>query len=152
AWLKQTDEAWAKDKEQRENRLEGIRQELLREREGAKPQWYVTSQGQTMVVIPGPVEFLMGSPPTGAGRLGEERQHRERMGRTFAIAAKPLTVKQYREFSKGYEVLKEYAPTEDCPVHGTSWYMAAAYCNWLSAQEGFPKDQWSYETTPEGRV
>ena len=27
---------------------------------------------------------------------------------------------------------------------GVSWYVAAAYCNWLSEQEGLPKDQWCY--------
>ena len=27
---------------------------------------------------------------------------------------------------------------------GVSWYDAAAYCNWLSEQEGLPKDQWCY--------
>jgi formylglycine-generating enzyme required for sulfatase activity len=25
------------------------------------------------------------------------------------------------------------------------WYDAAAYCNWLSKEEGLPEDQWSYE-------
>ena len=25
-----------------------------------------------------------------------------------------------------------------------SWYGAAAYCNWLSEQEGLPRDQWCY--------
>jgi hypothetical protein len=79
-------------------------------------------------------------------------QHRRRTGRTFAIAAKPVPVKQYREFSKGHEVLKEYAPTEDWPAHRVDWYMAAAYCNWFSDQDGIPKGQWCYETTPEGRV
>jgi formylglycine-generating enzyme required for sulfatase activity len=151
-WLAQTEGAWAKDKRQREKRLEGIRREWAGEKDKAKPQWYVNGQGQTMVVIPGPVEFLMGSPPTEEGRQENEIQHRRRIGRTFAIAAKPVTVKQYREFSKGHEVLKEYAPTEDCPAHRVDWYMAAAYCNWLSDQDGIPKGQWCYETTPEGRV
>jgi formylglycine-generating enzyme required for sulfatase activity len=152
AWLAQTDEAWAKDGEQREKRLEGIRQGLAGEKGKAPPQWYVNGQGQTMVVVPGPVEFLMGSPPTEAGRSGNEGQHRERIGRTFALAAKPVTVKQYREFSKGYGVNKQYAPTEDCPVPGTDWYMAASYCNWLSGREGLPRDQWCYETDVLGRV
>ena len=39
-----------------------------KDKEKTPPQWYVNGQGQTMVVIPGPVEFVMGSPPTEAGR------------------------------------------------------------------------------------
>jgi len=27
---------------------------------------------------------------------------------------------------------------------GFTWYIAANYCNWLSEQEGLPKDQWCY--------
>src|SRR5262249_46793026 len=37
----------------------------LREQHRARadgPRWYVNDEGQTMVVLPGPVEFLMGSP------------------------------------------------------------------------------------------
>ena len=29
-------------------------------------------------------------------------------------------------------------------MNGMTWYEAAAYCNWLSEQEGLPKDQWCY--------
>ena len=32
-----------------------------------------------------------------------------------------------------------------------SWYDAAAYCNWLSEQEGLPKDQWCYVPNEEGQ-
>src|SRR5262249_55420407 len=52
-WLKQTQEKWAKDGRQRKQRLNRIRQELARKDPAAKPQWYVTGQGQTMAVIPG---------------------------------------------------------------------------------------------------
>ena len=31
-----------------------------------------------------------------------------------------------------------------------SWYDAAAYCNWLSEQEGIPKLQWCYEPNKDG--
>ena len=68
AWLKQVNEEWAKDKEQRQKRLQGIQQLLTKDKEKTPPQWYVNGQGQTMVVIPGPVEFVMGSPPTEEGR------------------------------------------------------------------------------------
>lgn len=34
----------------------------------------------------------------------------------------------------------------------TTWYQAATYCNWLSKQEGIPKDQWCYETDTTGQV
>ena len=44
-------------------------QALAKDKEKTPPQWYVNGQGQTMVVIPGPVEFVMGSPPTEEGRL-----------------------------------------------------------------------------------
>jgi formylglycine-generating enzyme required for sulfatase activity len=27
---------------------------------------------------------------------------------------------------------------------GFTWYIAAEYCNWLSEQEGLPRDQWCY--------
>ena len=65
-WLKEDNEEWAKDKERREKRLDDIRQSLAKEKENP-PQWYVNGQGQTMVVIPGPVEFLMGSPSRKRG-------------------------------------------------------------------------------------
>ena len=48
-----------------------------------------------MVVIPGPVEFVMGSPSTEAGRQTVELQHKKRIGRTFAIAAKAVTKEQF---------------------------------------------------------
>jgi formylglycine-generating enzyme required for sulfatase activity len=28
------------------------------------------------------------------------------------------------------------------------WYLAAQYCNWLSAQEGIPEEQWVYPKDP----
>ena len=77
AWLKNVNDEWAKGPDQREKRLESIQQLVTTDNERAPPQWYVNGQGQTMVVIPGPVEFIMGSPATEAGRANNEIQHKK---------------------------------------------------------------------------
>ena len=102
-----------------------------------------------MVAIPGPVEFVMGSPPTEVGREGgqmgaTEAQHQIRIGRCFAVAANEVTVEQFLRFRKDHPYSRQFAATADCPVTPVRWYEAAAYCNWLSRQEGMPEDQWCY--------
>jgi formylglycine-generating enzyme required for sulfatase activity len=164
-WLKQVNEAWAKNEKERGRRIEAIRQLVKKEKEKTPPQWYVTSQGQTMVVIPGPVEFLMGSPPTEEGRDVGETQHRRRIRRTYALATKPVTVVEFRQFVKESKLeawfegggqaapmMKQYSPEKDCPMILVDWYRAAAYCNWLSKVEGIPKAEWCYQTDVRGNV
>jgi hypothetical protein len=116
-----------------------------------------------MVVIPGPVEFLMGSPPTENGReAGQESQHKRRIGRPYALAAKAVTVREFRQFLKENKLeawfdaggqaaplMKRYGPDENGPAILMDWYEAAAYCNWLSQQDGIPEDQW--ESVPGER-
>jgi serine/threonine protein kinase/formylglycine-generating enzyme required for sulfatase activity len=145
-WLKRLNEEWAKDKAQREKRLAEIHQLLRKDKEKAPPQWYVNGQGQTMVVIPGSVQFRMGSPMTEACRQPGEIQHTKKIGRTFALATKAVTVEQYRAFVKDYELPPNYTRMPDLPAVRISWYQAAAYCNWLSKQEGLPEEEWCYET------
>jgi formylglycine-generating enzyme required for sulfatase activity len=106
--------------------------------------WYVNGQGQTLVVIPGPVEFRMGSPLSEAGRDDDETPHRRRIERSFAIASKLVTVEEFRRFQKDHTFVERYCPDPSGPVVSVSWYQAAQYCNWLSAREGIPHDQWCY--------
>jgi serine/threonine protein kinase/formylglycine-generating enzyme required for sulfatase activity len=154
-WLTETNAAWAKDQEQRQKRLAGIQQALAKDKEKAPPRWYVNSQGQTVVVLAGPMEFTIGSPPTEAGRGGgaegtNEKQVKKLIKRSFAIAAKEVTVAQFLAFRKDhpYAYAKEYARTLDCPVNLVTWYDAAAYCNWLSDQEGLER---CYEPNAQGQ-
>jgi formylglycine-generating enzyme required for sulfatase activity len=151
AWLKGVNEEWAKDKVRREKTLRAC---LI---PGAKPHWYINAEGQTMVVIPGPIEFVMGSPMTEVGRMDSEHQHKRRINRTFAIAAKPVTDGEFQKyhqavFKRVHDAERRYTQNEHCPVNYTTWHQAAAYCNWLSKKEGVDKGQWCYETNANGQV
>jgi formylglycine-generating enzyme required for sulfatase activity len=163
AWLQQVNDAWAKDRVKGEGWwVEGKDKAsgpATRHRPPTTPGWYVTSQGQTMVVIPGPVDFAMGSPPSEEGHMPEETQHKRRIGRTFAVAAKPVTVGEFRRFlrenrledwfeggGRAAPLMKKYSPDENGPIILVDWYRAAQYCNWLSQQERIPEEQWCYET------
>jgi formylglycine-generating enzyme required for sulfatase activity len=99
--------------------------------------WYVNGQGQTMVLVrPGEFE----TNPSSV----EGKPLRVRVERPFALAAREVTVAEFLRFRKDHQHNKEFAPTEDCPVNMVSWYDAAAYCNWLSKEEGIAEDQWCY--------
>lgn len=145
-WLLQVDQEWANDKEHRQERIRGIVANLTKEEGQALPQWYVTSQCQTMVVIAGPVEFLMGSRDPGL----ESSQHRHRIRRPFAISATPVTERQCRR--KDQPRAEDKGSHLDHPAVYKSWFEAAFYCNWLSEQEGIDPDQWCYEINAEGQV
>ena len=132
-WLKELNESWAKDKEKRENLLEGFQQLLAKDR--PPQQWYVNSQGQTLVVMPGLIEFVMGSPKTEIGRSEDESQHNERIEQGFAIASKEVTVEQFLRFQKDRFNIIAHFSTAEIPMNST-WFDAAAYCNWLNEQEG----------------
>ena len=96
----------------------------------------------------------MGSPLTEKGRRrNDEFQHRKRIGRTFALAAAPVTKEQFLRFQPSFshsEFMRYPLPT--CPIGGVTWYQAAAYCNWLSLQEGIPEQEWCYEKDARGQV
>ena len=130
--------------------------ELMKLKDWDERRWYINGQGQTFAVIEGPVEFRMGSPPTDTERFaGNEPPRRMAIPRRFAMAAKEVTVEQFQRFLKlgGITIdryrlsdgdLSRYSPDPQGPWIAPDWYTAAHYCNWLSEQEGLPKDQWCY--------
>jgi predicted Ser/Thr protein kinase len=121
-------------------------------------RWVVNSQGQCYAVVSAPAR----SGPTGAkGRRAAEYQ--------FALATKEVTPYQFRRFVNWIRTSKHsYSPLlvvdsirwndpyailgpagrGDGPALGILWHEAAAYCNWLSQQDGIPKDQWCYMENP----
>jgi formylglycine-generating enzyme required for sulfatase activity len=118
-------------------------------RPGTQPGWYVNGQGQTLAILPGPVEFLMGSPEHEPDRGPFEGLHHRRIERSFAIGTKPVTVEQFGRFRRAHReafasYFRRYSPEGDGPVIVVTWYEAAQYCRWLSEQEGVPEGQMCY--------
>jgi len=144
--LKELNEKWSRDRTGRE---------AMRKPEPNQARWYVNGQGQTMVLLPGPMEFRMGSPPLEVGREGGlegrvESLHPKRISHSFAIATKEVTLEQFLCFRPKHAYHTQYSPKGDCPANNMTWYEAAAYCNWLSEQEGLPEDQWCYLPNARG--
>jgi formylglycine-generating enzyme required for sulfatase activity len=121
------------------------RREAERPPAGADPkQWYVNGQGHTLVVVPRPEEFWMGSPGFEVGHRNYDPLHRVRIPRSFAIAAKEVTVEQMLRFQANYSYAPRYSQRPDGPINDVTWYKAAQYCNWLSDREGIPETEWCY--------
>jgi formylglycine-generating enzyme required for sulfatase activity len=91
-----------------------------------------------------------------------ENQHKRRIGRTFALAAKSVTVNEFRRFVRANKLeawfeagaqaaplMKQHSLEENGPISRVDWFHAALYCNWLSAQEGILPEQWCYETNAQ---
>jgi hypothetical protein len=122
--------------------------------------WFVNSRGQTFAVFNGPVEF---STTTAAERLGGAGAAAKKsvIPYPFALATKEVTARQLSEFAKlqkssvpgadlnaAVESMASMrgSPDPESPALLVSWYRTAAYCNWLSKQEGIPREQWCYES------
>jgi serine/threonine protein kinase/formylglycine-generating enzyme required for sulfatase activity len=124
----------------------------------SRRRWSVNGQGQTFALIDGPVEFRMGSPPTEPSRVAEnETPHLQRISRKFAIMLKEVSASQYQRFAEtnpqfgvSKSALDRHSPDADGPAIWVTWFGAAAYCNWLSEQEGIPRDQWCYQPNERG--
>ncbi|REJ87172.1 MAG: hypothetical protein DWQ34_25680 [Planctomycetota bacterium] len=119
-------------------------------------QWYVNTSGQTFAILHA-TEFQMGSRESEANRRINEHLHACRIDRRIAISTKEVTEAQWRRFAESANVwkgdsefVKPRIPTEDSPMLAMTWYEAAHYCNWLSQQEGIPREQWCFEPNEQG--
>jgi formylglycine-generating enzyme required for sulfatase activity len=149
---------WTLRRWNQQEKITAIDADLKKRKEPVGRRWFVNEQGQTFAVIDGPSEFRMGSPATEPERMPEtEQTSRIAIRRRFAISAKEVSVEQFRRFVKSQGKfdtpegeLRQYSPTDDCPWLGASWFAAAAYCNWLSQQEGLSESQWCYQPKTGG--
>jgi formylglycine-generating enzyme required for sulfatase activity len=137
--------------------LDAIDQGLRSPRIPSDRGWFVSPSGITFATIRGPVTFPMGSAPgTDPFAGGDESYKETRIGRSFAIAMKEVSLAEYKRFYGDNPDLKSVMerdgvkmriPSDDCAVGAASWFDAARFCNWMSGREGIPEDQWCYPRT-----
>lgn len=83
--------------------------------------------------------FVMGSPRREPGRRANEAQREVEFKRPFYMGVKEVTNAEFRRFKPDHRsgiVPPNTLDLDNQPVVGISWEQAAAYCNWLSEQEG----------------
>jgi len=94
--------------------------------------------GQELKLVPAG-DFTMGSPRREAGRRSNEAQRAVKLGRRFYLALREVTNAEFRQFRPGHRsafVMQQTLDLDRQPVVNLTWQDAAAYCNWLSAQDG----------------
>ena len=127
--------------------------------------WFTNTQGQTFSIFHGPITFRMGrsSLPVDEsneikGRLRDRTTnitpHERVIPRSFALGVQELIMADYEPFldekppgvedHRSHAHFRFYAPEPESVVVDVTWLEAAAYCNWLSAREGIPRDQWCF--------
>jgi formylglycine-generating enzyme required for sulfatase activity/tetratricopeptide (TPR) repeat protein len=113
--------------------------------------WYVNGLGQTMVCIPEPAEFLMGTPPDDPDWLLDEPLRRERITHGFAIAAREVSRREFLAYLRAtrdrgslHYDLDRLCPDPEGAMPRVSWFDAIKYCRWLSERDGVSEDQMCY--------
>ncbi len=106
--------------------------------------WEEGPNGHTFAILPGPVDYWMGSPVGEDGRSESEQRHYRRVERSIAVATKEVTVIQFRKYKPGFTPEGRAAGDPGAVASGVSWYDAAGYCNWLSELAKIPPEEWCY--------
>lgn len=136
----------------------------------SRRQWFVNSQGQTMIEIPTGGSFARKRPtdPTGGNNVIEQTVT---LTRALYLSACEVSVAEFQRFvddaayavtEKPQEWLganKTVSPTGAHPVQNVNWYDAVLYCNWLSRKQGLTpcyertgaKEKSTYQKDAEGR-
>jgi eukaryotic-like serine/threonine-protein kinase len=92
----------------------------------------------TFIVFP-PGEFLMGSPDSEANHQKNERLHRVTLTHPIAVSDREISWAQYnpsdgsvKHDASERQFGRKLTPHE--PAFGVTWFEAADYCRWLTAQ------------------
>lgn len=99
-----------------------------------------SKSGQQLKLMP-LGRFTMGSPRREPGRRANEAQREVEFRRAFYVAVNEVTNADFRAFNGAHRsgiVGSSSLELDNQPVVSINWQQAAAYCNWLSEQEGLP--------------
>ena len=88
---------------------------LSKQTQAAEFGWTVNSHGMTLIRFP-------------------------REDHILEVAAHEITLGQYQQFKSQFDVPAKEAPSRDCPVMGVNWFESAAFCRWLSRQDGLEEE------------
>jgi formylglycine-generating enzyme required for sulfatase activity len=85
--------------------------------------------------------FTMGSPRREPGRRANEGQRDVELKRLFYLGVNEVTNGEFRRFKADHRsgiIGPNTLDLDNQPVVNVGWQQAAAFCNWLSEQEGLP--------------
>lgn len=117
----------------------------------------VEVQGLEMIRPTFPLEATLGSPRGSAGRQSNEGVFSVKLSREFRISKMEISNAQFRKFKAAHNSGRFQGVdlnADSLPVVNVGWQDAAAFCNWLSAQEGLPpayvekEGRWEFQEKP----
>jgi formylglycine-generating enzyme required for sulfatase activity len=106
----------------------------------ATPSTIRTKIGQDLKLMP-LGRFTMGSPRREPGRRANEAQRDVEIKRAFYLGLREVTNGEFRKYKSDHKsgiVGQNSLDLDNQPVVSISWQEAAAFCNWLSEQDGLP--------------
>lgn len=111
---------------------------LEQARAASIPRTLTSPEGHELVRVEGG-RFQMGASRREPGRRANETLREVEITRAFYLATREVSNEQFRRFKKDHlsgQIAGQNLEFDDHPVVRVAWEEAAAYCNWLSEQEG----------------
>jgi len=106
----------------------------------AIPKVVTTAGGQQLSLMP-VGRFTMGSSRREPGRRANESQRAVALERRFYLGVRPVTNGEFRKFAAEHRsgfIGPNSLDLDRQPAVKMTWQQAAAFCNWLSQQDGLP--------------
>ncbi|MGD2098384.1 MAG: PEGA domain-containing protein [Desulfobacterales bacterium] len=107
----------------------------------AEPAGVITAQNGYPLKLVRPQPFTMGSSRREQGRRTNETLRKVNLQRPFHMGLKEVTNEEFKKFLAGHNsgtFNGQSLSQPNHPVVRITWQQAAAFCNWLSAQESLP--------------